>query len=170
MSISFHCEGCTKSVEAPDTLGGKWGKCPNCGRECYIPMPASAFEDDDELTLTPVDEEEEKRYQALKMQAFGLAQNILQETQIDDTEDEDANDGPVSERELIRLIVIYLRLMADGKLDQAKENEKKIISNSEIAAQILRQMTKTQQPEPELANIPPRLLQGFIKNLNSKLG
>ena len=170
MSISFRCEGCTKTVKAPDEAGGKWGKCPHCGRKCYIPMPADAFDNEDELVLAPIDEKEEEAIKKLRMQTFSLTQNILHETAGDDDEDEDdLEDGIVSERELIRLIVVYLRQMVDGKLDQAEETQKNIIPNAEVAMQILRQMKKTEQPEPELADVAPRVLLGLMKGLNAKL-
>ncbi|MHC4658446.1 MAG: hypothetical protein ACYS83_04615 [Planctomycetota bacterium] len=30
MPITFHCEHCGKKIEAQDSAGGKWGKCPAC--------------------------------------------------------------------------------------------------------------------------------------------
>ena len=39
MAITLHCESCKKKINAPDTAGGKWGKCPFCGHKCYIPSP-----------------------------------------------------------------------------------------------------------------------------------
>ncbi|MCH7474571.1 MAG: cytochrome C oxidase subunit IV family protein [Gemmatimonadetes bacterium] len=37
MSIELHCPQCEKLIKAPDTAGGRHGKCPYCGRDVYIP-------------------------------------------------------------------------------------------------------------------------------------
>ena len=64
MSIKFHCEHCGKRIDAPDTAGGKWGKCPSCHNKVYVPQP----EDGDEpLTLAPVDETEEQETGAVQL-------------------------------------------------------------------------------------------------------
>ncbi|MCX5636391.1 MAG: hypothetical protein NTX52_01690, partial [Planctomycetota bacterium] len=58
MAIIFHCNHCGKKIEAADSAGGKWGKCPACHSKLYVPRP----EPDEELKLAPIDEtEEEKR-------------------------------------------------------------------------------------------------------------
>ena len=60
MAITFHCDYCGKKIEAADSAGGKWGKCPACHNKLYVP----ALEPDDALKLAPVDEtdlEREKR-------------------------------------------------------------------------------------------------------------
>ena len=56
MGISFHCEYCGKKIEAPDTAGGKWGKCPACRNKVYVPANNPP---DDMLRLAPIDTEEE---------------------------------------------------------------------------------------------------------------
>ena len=58
MGISFHCEHCGKKIEAPDTAGGKWGKCPACHNKVYVPANNPP---DDELRLAPIDTEEERK-------------------------------------------------------------------------------------------------------------
>jgi DNA-directed RNA polymerase subunit RPC12/RpoP len=37
MAITFHCGHCGKKIEAPDSAGGKWGKCPSCHNKVYVP-------------------------------------------------------------------------------------------------------------------------------------
>ena len=61
MSIKFHCEYCGKKIDAPDTAGGKRGKCPACHNKIYVPQ----IDADDELKLAPVDETEEERQKRL---------------------------------------------------------------------------------------------------------
>ena len=41
MAITVECE-CGKQLQAPDRLAGKRAKCPACGRELSIPVPAAA--------------------------------------------------------------------------------------------------------------------------------
>ena len=64
MSIVLHCNHCGKKISAPDGAGGKWGKCPACHNEVYIPD----LNDDEELTLAPLDEEEQKQKKELMTQ------------------------------------------------------------------------------------------------------
>lgn len=55
MTIKLQCSLCGKKIEAPDSAGGKWGKCPACRNKIYVPQPIS---DDDELKLAPIDQTE----------------------------------------------------------------------------------------------------------------
>ncbi|MHC4752575.1 MAG: hypothetical protein ACYTFW_22230 [Planctomycetota bacterium] len=52
MAIIFHCDHCGKKIEAADTAGGKWGKCPACHNKLYVPRPDSG----EELKLAPLNE------------------------------------------------------------------------------------------------------------------
>jgi hypothetical protein len=78
MVIKFHCSYCGKKIEAPDTAGGKWGKCPACHAKLYVPQPQA----DDELKLAPIDESEEQRKKQLLQETFRLTQDILQEKNV----------------------------------------------------------------------------------------
>lgn len=166
MSISFHCECCKKKIKAPDDTGGKWGNCPHCKHRCYIPMPENAFANEEELVLEPVDESEEKQYQDMMRQTRALQQEILHETAADDDVSHDTEE---TERELFKNIIIYLRQMADGELFQAEETEKKIAPFGAEANNILKKMAKAENPEPELADVAPKVLLGLIKGLAAKL-
>lgn len=166
MGISFHCERCKKKIVAPDSSGGKWGRCPNCDRKCYIPMPASP--DDEELRLAPIDPEEEAKYKKLKMQTFAMTTNILSETAMGQEMETSVVD-PISDRDLIKYVVIYLRQMADGELADAEVTEKKIIPHGNQARSVLSEMAQSDRPEPELADIAEKVLQGLIRGLNSKI-
>ncbi|MBN1124135.1 MAG: hypothetical protein JXA82_03945 [Sedimentisphaerales bacterium] len=168
MPISFHCEACKKKIKAPDEAGGKWGACPYCKHRCYIPMPKS--DDEPELKLAPIDEEEEQQYKQMMRETYNLTQNILHETQ---TPAEGAtlsnSSDPVPEKELIRRIIIYLRQMAEGKLEEADDMAGQLQSQSEQVKDLLKRMARTEQPEPELADIAPKILHGFMKGLYAKL-
>ena len=168
MPISFSCESCKKKVKAPDGAGGKWGKCPECGHRCYVPMPASAFKDEDELQLAPVDESDETKFGELMRETHSLTQNLLHETgPVEDDDGSMPNDA--ERRELIKQIIIYLQLIAHGELQQAQQKLQKIARFSNAAKEILKKMAKAERPEPDLAAVPPKLLRGFIKDLHAKL-
>ena len=165
MSISLHCESCKKKIKAPDATGGKWGNCPFCNHRCYIPRPASP--DDEELTLAPVDASDETRYGQLMQETRDLRQNILQEKESPD--EHSSADAKLGEKELTKEIIVYLRYMADGELGLAAGPMGKIVANKDAAPAILKNMARDERPEPELLDVPPRVLEGLIKKLYSKL-
>ena len=168
MSISFQCEQCKKKVKAPDDAGGKWGSCPFCKHRCYIPLPPSP--DDEELKLAPVDHSEETRYGKLMRETYSLTRNILQETPDDEEPVAGGVFNEADEKELIKNIIIYLRQMADGQLTQAEKTITRISRHKNPAKRILQKMLRAERPEPELADINAKLLQGLIKNLAVKMG
>ena len=166
MSISFHCESCKKKIKAPDEAGGKYAACPHCNHKCYIPLPPA--EDGNELKLVPLEEGYEEGYKKMMRETYGLAQNVLEQTKV--PRDDNATAGePVSDKELIKDLIAYLRLTADGELAQAEEVVKKIKRVSKDAKKLLAKMLKVEKPEPELQDIPPRLLQGLVKDLGKKI-
>jgi hypothetical protein len=59
--------------------------------------------------------------------------------------------------------------MADGDLGMASGSMMKITANKQSAIAVLKDMAGAEKPEPELADIPPKVLDGLIKNLYSKL-
>ena len=164
MSISFHCDSCKKKIKAPDDSGGKYGTCPYCRHRCYVPLPR--LDDEDELILAPVDDSEETRYEQLMDETHSITENILQQQQPPDVP------GPgtrIDERELTKNIIVYLRQMADGELDKAQEAVDIIIPYREQAVEILDRIAASEVPEPELADIAPRLLNRLIKNLRTRM-
>jgi len=164
MSISLHCESCKKKIKAPDESGGKWGNCPFCNHRCYIPRPPSP--DDEELKLAPVDAGEDDQYGRMMRETQTLTQNILQEKELPD---EPSADADLSEDEVLKQIIVHLRYVADGDLGMASVPMSKIAANKEAAKAVLKSMAKAERPEPELMDIPPKVLEGLIKNLYSKL-
>jgi len=174
MSITFHCDYCNKKIEAPDNAGGKWGKCPSCHNKLYIP---AANADDEELTLAPVDEDEERRKRELMAETRRLEQDILLEKDVppegvepptsDETEPVFVSEVP--EKELTEKIILYLRNMADGELERAEEISAMIVTQGKKAIQIIDDIALSEIPEPELADIPQQILSGFIRNLRAQI-
>ncbi len=171
MSISFHCEHCGKRIEAPDNAGARWGKCPGCHKKVYVP---SEKPDEDELKLAPTDEEEERRRNALLAETVSIREDILSETEVPEEQDE-ASEAPanvkmtLSGSDLAESITTYLRLMADGKLDQAEKSASFIAPCGSRAIKILDSIALGEILEPKLADIPPQVLSGLIRNLRNRI-
>lgn len=166
MAIKLHCNACGKKIEAPDSAGGKWGKCPACHTKLYVPLPPT---DDDELRLAPVDETEQQKQKQLMQETFRLTQHILEEK---DTSEAPGTVGPVpevSEEALTNNIIRYLRQMANGDLDTAQRTADLIVPHRRKASTILEQLAKDYPPDPELEDIPPQVLSGLVRNLRTRI-
>jgi hypothetical protein len=165
MTIKFHCNGCGKKIEAPDTAGGKWGKCPACHNKVYVPLP----ETEDELKLAPVDESEEQRKKQLLLETHRLTQDILQERSVPEA---DSGPGPaaeISEEQLTNHIIHYLRQMVNGELDAAQRTADLIVPHRRKAVVILDHLVKSRTPDPELEDIPQQVLSGLVRNLRVRI-
>ena len=168
MSIKFHCEHCGKKIDAPDSTGGKWGKCPACHNKVYVPQTDD--EDEGELTLAPIDETEEERQKRLMAETFQLTQNILQEKDIPEG-GAGVGAGPeIGEQRLTQIVVRYLRQMADGDLDEAQRTAEGIAANRRQAKAVLAEMAKGGDAlDPQLQDIPEQVLSGLIRNLRTRI-
>ncbi len=164
MSITFHCECCKKKITAKETSGGKWGKCPYCNHKCYIPSVRGP--DEEELTLAPVDEEEEKKYKKMMLEARGVKDVLLHQK----PQPEEIEKSEIDDRKLTALVIMYLRQMADGDVADAQQTAEKIIPCKERTKTILENILLAEKPEPELANVPKKALTGFARNIISKIG
>ncbi len=166
VTISFTCQSCKKKIKARDSAGGKWGNCPHCNLKCYIPLPPAPEEE--ELKLVPLEEGEEERYEEKMQETRDLQLNILYQTKIND----DAIDYPFNEQDEKRLwknILIYLRQMADGQLDDAQQTVGSIVRYGKHAKEILAKIAAAEKPEPELEDIAGVVLKGLMKNLLSEI-
>jgi len=168
MAISFHCESCKKKIKAPDTAGGKWGNCPHCKHRCYVPLPPAANEE--EIKLAPIDENEETEYSRMMRETQNLALNIFHEVeQPDDNNTKAADREEPDERELLKAVILYLKQMADGQLDEAQAIANQLGQFKEAVKEILIKIARAERPEPELADIPERVINKLIKNLIANL-
>jgi DNA-directed RNA polymerase subunit RPC12/RpoP len=167
MSIKFHCEHCGKRIDAPDTAGGKRGKCPACHNKIYVPQMDA--EEDEELKLAPIDETEGERQKRLLAETFQLTQHILQEKDMPDGPVASGSGSTISEEELTAAIVRYLRQMADGNLDDAQRTAEIIAAHRLQAKGILDPMAHGELPDPELQNVPAQVLNGLIRNLRTRI-
>ena len=178
MAIVFHCEHCGKKIEAQDSAGGKRGKCPACHNTIYVPRPV---ENEEPLRLSPLDELDEQQRNQLLSETYQLTQNILEERAVPEEPVETAdkeNDPDMSylspmmvldAKELKQQIVQYLRLMAEGELDEAAQITHLIVPQGKHAIDILESIALSDMPEPELSHLPPQILSGLIRNLRTEI-
>jgi hypothetical protein len=166
MTISFNCTYCGKKIEAKDSAGGKWGKCPACHNKLYVPSPDT----DEELKLAPIDEGEEERTKRLIAETRRLTHDILSERE----SLSGATGGPIPEfqadkQQLVKNIIAYLQNMVNGELDQAEIYAKLIIPLGDKAVKVLDEIAVSEIPEPELADIPQNVLAGLIRKLRAQI-
>lgn len=165
MAIMFHCDHCGKEIKAADSAGGKWGKCPSCHNKLYVPNLNA-----EELPLAPVDLSEEEEKKRLMAETYQLTQDILKERGGSEGATQTSGGGSeMGEKELTTKIILYLRQMADGALDEAETTAAAIAPHSGQAVAILDQIAISDMPEPELADITPQVLAGLIRTLRSKI-
>jgi len=168
MSISFNCESCKKKIKAPDEAGGKWGKCPYCQHRCYIPSPKT--EGEEELTLAPLDTNEETQMEELMREAHDLTHNILSQNTVPEDHPATAtHTRTANEKEVIKQCILYLRQVADGELAMAKKIFPRLKENKKTAIRTLSSMARAERPEPELTDLPDGVLQGLIRDVCTKL-
>ncbi len=179
MTITFHCDYCGKKIDAADSAGGKWGKCPACHNKLYVPSPET---DEEELKLAPIDESEEERKKRLMDETYRLTQDILKEKQVPPDgvvelpAEPEGQSGLVarlapemSDKELTKNIILYLRQMADGELEPAEVTADLIAPYGRQALKILDGIGLSEIPEPELADVPQQVLAGLIRNLRTRI-
>jgi len=172
VAIKFHCEFCGKKIEAADSAGGKWGKCPACHNRLYVPSSHSG----EQLKLAPLDVTDKEREKQLMAETHKLTQDILKEREVPEGGVEPTEPikmaGPVfemSEKELTKYIMLYLRLMADSELYEAHRIVGLIAPHSAQAVKILDKIALSEMPEPELADISQHVLSGSIRALRDEI-
>jgi len=167
MAISFRCQHCVKKVEAPDSAGGKWGRCPYCKQANYIPMPVS---DDELLELAP-DEDEQKGNQGAgtltpEEQALiaemGHTAPVTSSIPLEHRKD-------VKPSDIYHIVVNYCLAMADGKLEQAQMYADELENFHDVAIQAVDDFISGKAIEPALDKIPTKVLQGFLNQLRKFL-
>lgn len=172
MAIRFHCEYCGKKIEAADSAGGRWGKCPACHNKLYVP----SMNIGEELKLAPIDTTAEEREKQLLAETHRLTQDILQERVIPEGVTETANldetAAPIfgiSKTELTKFIIMYLRQMADGELAEAQKIEALIEPYNAQAMDILDRIALGETLEPELADIPQQVISALVRTLRNEI-
>jgi len=169
MTIKFNCEHCGKKIEAPDNAAGRPGKCPGCHNKLQVPQLQP--DEQEEIRLAPIDENDIRRKQQLMAETEQLALDIIGQREIPaEGNDESAvAEAAGSDEQLTVDIIMYLRQMADGELDQAEELAGPVVSGGKRTIKILNQIAGSEPAEPELADIPPQVLSALINDLKAKI-
>jgi hypothetical protein len=165
MTIQFQCVHCQKEVQAPDAAGGKRGKCPFCGTSNYIPAPVK---EEDAIPLAPLDDEDERRRKKEVEDLLRQERELLAETG-GQPADPKEDSGGVSKQELRALVVKYCRHMHAGKLPKAEADTDLLREQGSQALGIVDDFMTGKEIDPDLANIPGGLLQGFLRQLKQQI-
>lgn len=178
MPIELHCPKCQKPLRAPDDAGGKRSKCPGCGNSVYIPMPVS---DEDIIPLAPIDEDEERRAEEERRESLRFAAIVDKATEGGAPDPGSkgkpaagarpaprAADAPGVVVELKTEVESFVLAMKDSKLDVAEAAVGRLRKAGDRARDYVQTMMLDEIP-PKIGNLPPPLIQGFLKNLLGRL-
>ncbi|MGD2109887.1 MAG: hypothetical protein PVI86_10900 [Phycisphaerae bacterium] len=164
MSIDLHCPQCQKLIRAPDNAGGRRGKCPYCGASVYIPTPV---DESDAIGLAPVDDSEEERIKNLRRESSEFAAAVGHGTEGGDA----GGPAPVADapsEDIDADIQAFVIAMRDSQLDDADAVTDRLKGRMAEARQRVKQMIAEEQL-PDIPNVPPPVVQGFLKTLVGRL-
>jgi len=166
MTISFKCEHCHKEVQAPDSAGGKRGKCPCCGQASFIPAPVSA---EDVLPLTPLSESEERKQQEeidaqMAEQRALIAASAGGEVAVPLEHRDD-----VTAEDLYHLVVNYCIDLLESKLDRAQLHLEQLKKFPATARKAVDDIASGKVCEPALDRMSARVKKGFLLQLRDQL-
>ena len=169
MGIEFHCPKCAKLIRAPETAGGRRGKCPYCKDSVYIPKPASEL---DEIPLAPVDPEADAEDRRLREEARQLATAIdREEPGKYDTDEPPAPSGgsvPLPrdfDSDVADLVRDYLVAMVESDMGRADTATRQLKKQQHAAKQYLKQLMTGEIPPPEIGKVPEPVYTGFVRQL-----
>lgn len=164
MSIELHCPQCQKLIRAPDNAGGRRGKCPYCGGSVYIPTPP---DEDEEFELAPIDDTDEQLAKQLRRESSQYAAVVGRGTDPGDA-DESTPDSAGGVAELASEIEAFVIAMRDSQLDEADAVSDRLKESRAEARQCIQEMLAKEQL-PQVSDVPPPVVQGFLKTLLGRL-
>ncbi len=170
MPITFPCPDCEKDIKAPDAAAGKKGKCPHCGQRVDIPAQPGEDDGDELIPLAPIDEEEEKRRQDEIHDLFEREKALLGEMG-----GPDAEPVPLEHREdltpedLHHYVINYCLAMANGKLEQAEQQAIELRKYGHTGMAAVNEFLEGEADEPALKDVPPPVLEQFLRGLLDKV-
>ena len=164
MSIRFRCEGCGKTVEAPDSAAGKRGKCPYCGHNCYIASPMS---DAEAIPLKEV-EQEAPATEGESPEVVALERELLHEMGAEPQVPLEQKENLTS-ADLHHFVVNYCMDMFKGNPERAEAVVSKLKKLRFTAIEAVQDFQSGKADEDILKTIPPKVRQGFLDALQKKL-
>ena len=184
MSIELHCSKCGKLIRAPDHAGGKHGKCPYCKESVYVPM---THDDGDEIGLAPIDKEEQRRAEELRRESTKYIAAVGHEVGPPQSAGSGAPSGSTDEAsgagapprpgddlapgEIVDFaadVQAFIAAMRDSKLDEAEQVTERLRQAGKRARDYVQGMLLDEVP-PAIEDVPPPLVQGFVKTLLNRL-
>ncbi len=182
--IEFHCEHCNQLITAQAEVAGKPGTCPHCKGATYIPRPPEGDEDG-ELSLAPLDEDEERRAQRAAKEAAALQRRLLKEQStpgetkpmrrdvdppgVRKSKPKPKPKPPSSSKQINGMIVSYIEAMSTSQLDRAEELAQVLVRHAPAVSRLLDAMETDDLSAYGLPPLPRPILSAFIKQLRMKL-
>jgi hypothetical protein len=184
LSIELHCSSCGKLIRAPREAAGRRSRCPACGNSLYIPTPEDEIQ---ELPLAPEDEVERRQEEELLAERRRLDRILLRETSLPGEPPARSGDAagrsgggaaresvprePVSSgAESIESVVLaWLRAMRQSDLSRADQHLHTLLRQRAEAVALLDRLAADQMPPPAMADVPPAVYHGFLRNLRTQL-
>jgi len=173
VSIELHCPECQKLIRAPESAGGKRGKCPYCKKTVYIPSPPDQAE---EIALAPLDEEDLKREAALRKEAIqytAAVDHVREDAEAPGDGSADGVDGDAAGQEteppdIEADVEAFIMAMRDSELDAADAATARLKRAGGAARQHVKALMSEDAPSA-VENVPPPVVRGFLKALLSRL-
>jgi phage FluMu protein Com len=173
MSIEVHCDHCGRLLRASDEAAGKQAKCPACGQEVYVPTPHGQIE---ELELAPLDEADEKRREEIRRAEHELEEDLRKDTRpprdVGGSSPRPRNLDPLAAStpgELERRVLLYLAAMVEHKLDEAETIAEELKAESSAAREAVDRLLGDEAAQRRFRNAPRPVIQGFLRQLRSRL-
>lgn len=163
MPVEFHCNFCGRLVRAPESAGGKHGKCPSCHQTVYVPTPPDQIEP---LELSPVDPNEERERARLLAESQALQSRVLHERPTAESGPAGAAaPPPLSHEDVDQLVTEYVLKMASGDLEHAERIAKQLRRNMKLTEEVIDHITMDQLLPTALAKVPRPVVLAFLKQL-----
>jgi hypothetical protein len=162
MSIQFRCEGCGKTVKAPDSAAGKQGRCPACKHVMYVPLPPEQRE---EIPVAPEEDAEHARAAQLKEDQALLDQLAKEQTAPADGEVASAPSGDTIEALTVRFVLSA----SQGQMERAERFAAQLARSGQQAQETVDRMMLEQIPHDDLKDLPAAVVNGYLKQLREKL-
>ena len=177
MTIQLHCEHCGKLIQAPESVGGRSGKCPHCQGMNYIPLPAEG--ESGELPLAPLDEEFESHRRQAAEEDLAVQRRLWNEqdssrktdrrNSVRQADPEPAPPPRHSGKQLTAMVVSFIEAMSKGDLEKAEQLTTQLASQRAEVFQVLDELVSDNLNTYGLPTLPRPVLVGFMKQLRSKL-